>query len=64
MKTVKITISSDGATSIEAIGFKGPSCAKATAAIEAALGRVTAQRKKVEFHEQEVVKDTARVGRS
>jgi len=33
-----ITISPDGATKVEAVGYSGTSCAAATAALEAALG--------------------------
>ena len=37
-KHIKITISSDGAVSVDAIGFRGSGCKAATLEITAALG--------------------------
>ena len=50
MKSLLITITPTGEVSIEATGFKGNSCEKATKAIEAALGTVTTRKKKPEYH--------------
>ncbi len=46
MKSIEITIEPTGELKIEAIGFKGGACEKATAAIEAALGQQSGPRKK------------------
>jgi hypothetical protein len=50
MKSIEITVSATGEVSIEATGFKGNACEKATKAIEAALGTVAARKKKPEYH--------------
>jgi hypothetical protein len=49
MKTVEIIISSTGETHLEAKGFGGRSCLEATRKLEAALGRITADRLTAEF---------------
>ena len=43
----------DGATSVEAQGFKGSSCKEATKALENALGKVTSDEETSEMHEVE-----------
>jgi len=50
-KSIQITIATDGATDIEAIGYKGKGCEDATRAIEEALGSVSSRRKKPEYHQ-------------
>ena len=45
-KSIEVTIKPDGKVEIEAIGFKGGSCEKATQAIEQALGTVATRKKK------------------
>lgn len=50
MKQVIVTVSPDeGEVKIEAVGFVGSSCAKATEAIEKALGKVKSSARKPEF---------------
>lgn len=53
MKQIKITISLDGETSVEAVGFKGKGCKSATEAIEKALGMATGVKDKPEIHVQD-----------
>lgn len=53
MKQIEIVIAADGQVQIEAIGFKGNACEKATAAIEAALGVETSKKKKPEYYQRE-----------
>ena len=48
-RTIEIIVSPAGDISIEAIGFKGPACEKATRAMEEALGAVHQRIKKPEF---------------
>lgn len=50
MKTIIVRINPDGTAEVEAVGFKGKTCEKATAAIEEALGKVTRTKKKPEWH--------------
>lgn len=55
MKSIVIEIKPGGETKIEAIGFNGGACEKATAAIEAALGTVTTRNKKPDYYVQDTV---------
>lgn len=61
MKQILIDIDADGQVTIEAVGFKGNACEKATAAIEAALG-VGKQNRKPEYYASEQVKAGQKVG--
>lgn len=55
MKTITVEISPTGEVKIDAAGFQGMECAKATAAIEAALGKTTARQLKPEAHTQTTI---------
>ncbi len=48
MRSVEVTIKPDGSIEIEAVGFKGGACEKATEAVEKALGVVASRRLKPE----------------
>jgi hypothetical protein len=47
--TIEIIVSTQGDISIDAVGFKGPNCEKATRALEDALGVVQQRSKKPEY---------------
>lgn len=49
-----VTISPEGDSKIEAVGFKGGACAAATKPLEEALGVVTDRKLKPEFHQAPV----------
>lgn len=51
-KQIVVTVDADGATTIDAVGFKGSSCVKATEQLEIVLGGgLQGKRtKKPEFH--------------
>jgi hypothetical protein len=51
-KTIEIIIGTTGEIQIDAVGFKGPDCEKATAFLEEALGFVGQQTKKPEYHQR------------
>lgn len=51
MKSITVEITLEADIKIEAIGFRGNACEKATAAIEAALGITSKRIKKPEFHQ-------------
>lgn len=51
MKEVIVTVEADGTVKIEAVGFQGQACEKATRAIEQALGKVKAKTYKPEFRQ-------------
>ena len=57
-KSIEVTIKPDGKVEIEAIGFKGGSCEKATQAIEQALGTIATRKKKPEFYQQNIAGNT------
>lgn len=43
--SIEVTLGADGTVQVEAVGYKGNSCEKATAFIEAALGLETKSKK-------------------
>jgi hypothetical protein len=61
-RTVEILVSPMGDISIDAIGFKGADCEKATAYLEEALGRVAAKTRKPEYRQSAAAKTQQRVG--
>lgn len=61
MKTIEVLVKNDGSIKIEAVGFTGADCEKATAYLEKALGTTTGKQKKPEHFRQ--VLNTQQVGR-
>ena len=51
-KSIEIEFGNDGSVKIEAVGFKGKGCEKATAAFEEALGTVKKRTHKREYTAQ------------
>jgi hypothetical protein len=49
-RTIEILVSPNGDISINAIGFQGADCEKATKALEEALGVVSRREKKPEYY--------------
>jgi hypothetical protein len=52
MKTIEIIINASGQLTINAAGFTGTDCEKATAFLEQALGRLSAKQRKPEFYQR------------
>jgi len=52
MKSIEVIVSPDGALKIDAVGFKGADCQRATEFLEKVLGQVAKRVKKPEFHRQ------------
>ena len=52
MKTIEVIVKTDGTLKIDAVGFTGADCEKATAFLEKALGRSTGKQKKPEHYRQ------------
>jgi hypothetical protein len=50
LKTIEITVTPTGQTSVETKGFSGADCRQASAFIEAALGQRTGERLTSEFY--------------
>ena len=61
-KTIEIIVSPSGEVSIDAVGFKGADCEKATAYLEAALGVVGKKTKKPEYTQRAHKQATQKVG--
>ncbi len=51
-RTIEIIVSPIGDISIDAVGFKGPDCEKATQFLEEVLGVVGQKVKKPEYHQR------------
>ncbi len=51
-RTIEIIIGSTGEIQIDAVGFKGPDCDKATKFLEEVLGVVGQKVKKPEYHQR------------
>jgi hypothetical protein len=62
MKSIEIIVSPTGEISIDALGFKGPDCEKATKFLEEALGVAKKKVKKPEFHRQNKSNNQQKVG--
>jgi hypothetical protein len=61
-KTIEIIVSPIGDISIDAVGFKGPDCEKATKFLEEALGVVGQKIKKPEYHQRSTARNQQRIG--
>ena len=60
--TIEIIIATNGELQIDAVGFKGPDCEKATKFLEQALGVVGEKRKKPEYHQSAKKTNQQRLG--
>jgi hypothetical protein len=62
MKTIEIIVSPSGEIQIDAVGFKGADCEKATRFLERALGAVANRVKKPEYHARTTARHQQRLG--
>lgn len=51
-KTIEVIVSTGGEIKIDAVGFKGADCERATAFLEKALGTVKGRQKKPEYRQR------------
>ena len=51
-RTIEVTVSATGDILIDAVGFKGADCEKATRFLEEALGIAGQKQKKPEYHQR------------
>ena len=58
MKTIEITVSPDGKTTVQTHGFTGPSCRDASKFLEQALGQRVTENLTAEFHQSATVGQT------
>ena len=61
-RTIEIIVSPIGDIQIDAVGFKGPDCEKATAFLEQALGVVGKKVKKPEYHQHSTRTNQQKLG--
>ena len=61
-RTIEIIIQPSGEIQIDAVGFKGPDCEKATQFLEEALGVVGEKRKKPEYHQHSKKSNLQKLG--
>ena len=62
-KTIEVIVAPDGQLKIDAVGFQGADCEKATAFLEEALGQVSDRLHKPEYQSRNRSVTTQRVGR-
>ncbi len=62
MKTVEIIVNSSGQLTINAAGFNGTDCEKATAFLEEALGKLTVKQRKPEWYQRNRRTNPQKVG--
>jgi hypothetical protein len=60
--TIEVIVSPSGDITIDAIGFKGADCEKATRFLEEALGVARPRNHKPEFHQRSQAKTQQRIG--
>jgi hypothetical protein len=61
-RTIEIIINPTGEIQIDAVGFKGPDCEKATKFLEEVLGVVGQKIKKPEYHQQSTRTNQQKLG--
>lgn len=61
-RTIEIIIGAGGEIQIDAVGFKGADCEKATQFLEKALGVVGKKIKKPEYHQRSTSRNQQRIG--
>ena len=61
-RTIEVIVEPNGRVAIEAMGFAGADCEKATAFLEQALGVVGERRKKPEYHKRVTNRPRQQVG--
>lgn len=61
-RSIEVIVMPDGSLIVDAIGFKGPECDKATRFLEEALGRIASKQRKPAYNERNQTKRQQRVG--
>ena len=61
-RSIDVIVMPDGQLIIDAVGFKGPECDKATRFLEEALGRIAGKQRKPAYNERNQTKRQQRVG--
>lgn len=61
-RTIEVIVNPAGEIQIDAVGFKGPDCEKATQFLEDALGVVGKKVKKPEYHQNSITVRKQKLG--
>lgn len=61
-RTIELVISPTGELRLDAVGFKGPDCEKATAFLEKALGQIAKRERKPEYNSRNRITPRQQVG--
>jgi hypothetical protein len=61
-RSIEVTVSPRGDITIDAVGFKGADCEKATRFLEEALGIAGQKQKKPEYHQRGTTAHVQRLG--
>ena len=62
-RSIDVIVHPDGSLKIDAVGFQGADCEKATRFLEEALGQATSRQRKPEFLSHRTVSRQQRIGR-
>jgi hypothetical protein len=62
-RSIEVIVEPDGSLKIDAVGFHGADCEKATAFLEQALGRIDNRQRKPEYNTRQQICRKQRVGR-
>jgi len=57
-KTIEIIVTPEGKTSVQTLGFTGPSCRDASRFLEKALGQSIGEKLTAEFHQSQPVQQS------
>ena len=61
-RSIEVIVMPDGQLVIDAVGFKGAACDKATRFLEEALGRIAGKQRKPAYNERNRTQTKQRVG--
>ena len=62
MKNIEVIVHRDGTLKIDAVGFTGSDCEKATAFLEEALGMTATRKRKADYYKTATVTKQQQVG--
>ena len=61
-RSIEVVVMPDGSLSIDAVGFKGAACDKATRFLEEALGQIASKQRKPSYSERNKTQRQQQVG--
>lgn len=61
-RSIEVIVNVDGSLVVDAVGFKGPECDKATRFLEEALGQIASKQRKPTYNERNQTKHQQRIG--